>query len=299
MGDDSGFAGQYQRKHPIGKEDKKLRRPEDERCLVFSMKKWGKADNVNQRLLTDKERYTKQNGHWVSVPTYKFPLRLQRVVSQILVQNPDVITLQELDRFGAFMQILRPLGYEGIIQYKPDRVRTGKKNTGKWKVGNKSCAAMGGNGGIPDGVAIIYKKDRLTPRGRKLGGQFKNKNGTLWKQVYLFQRFYDKVNRREYVHGTAHQKSGKKQTDQKAKELQMDQIREILKRFKGVPVIYSADVNTAEGTPCFKRFPSDLLPRSSYPKDSERVSAIKFRKSGPQLEKQGVLDKQMIDCIKH
>merc|ERR1711900_3235 len=123
--------------------------------------------------------------------------------------------------------------------------------------------------------------------------------GTLWKQVYLFQRFYDKVNRREYVHGTAHQKSGKKSTDRKDKELQMDQIRNILEKFKGVPVIYSADVNTAEGTPCFKRFPSDLLPRSSYPKDSERVSAIKFRKSGPQLEKQGVLDKQMIDCIKH
>merc|ERR1711964_305513 len=70
--------------------------------------------------------------------------RFKRVLSIILNQNPDVITMQELDHFDDFMlPQLRSVGYEGIFQPK-----------------HKSVASNF-NGGRRDGVAIFWNTHKI------------------------------------------------------------------------------------------------------------------------------------------
>merc|ERR1711900_8152 len=72
------------------------------------------------------------------------PPRFNRILSIILKQNPDVITLQELDHHYDFMlPQLQKMGYDGIFQ--PKHISKGAEF----------------NGGYPDGVAIFWNTERI------------------------------------------------------------------------------------------------------------------------------------------
>jgi len=82
-------------------------------------------------------------------PTPKESFRLKRVLSIILKQNPDVITLEEVDQFDYFQSVLKPLGYDGC--FKPKRMFPG----------GKLSPSAATNGGFSDGVAIFWNSHKL------------------------------------------------------------------------------------------------------------------------------------------
>ena len=51
-----------------------------------------------------------------------FATRRLRIVEEILSKDPDILTVQELDRYGDFLQpVLEKFGYDGIYSPKADR----------------------------------------------------------------------------------------------------------------------------------------------------------------------------------
>merc|ERR1711896_81308 len=82
------------------------------------------------------------------VLTYEFPVRFTRIVGLLIKQNPDIITMEELDRFEEMKDLLKRFGYEGRIQYKTfdPRVKV-NKITGE-KKGKMPSQSARGNGGI-------------------------------------------------------------------------------------------------------------------------------------------------------
>merc|ERR1712072_1637486 len=78
--------------------------------------------------------------------SYPVPARIKRVVSIILKHNPDVVTLQEVDQYWEFAEVLSKFGYEGC-----------------WNQKKKSPAsAYNGKDGENDCAAVFYKTTRLT-----------------------------------------------------------------------------------------------------------------------------------------
>lgn len=94
------------------------------------------------------------------------PWRLKRSLGMILRQNPDIICIQEMDRFEDFLKILKPLGYEGVFQQKPHNILD---KVGGKKIINPAAKFNGGKGA--DGVAIFWNTERLNAvnhQGRRL-----------------------------------------------------------------------------------------------------------------------------------
>jgi len=97
------------------------------------------------------------------VTTYKFPDRFHRIAATVLKQNPDIITMQELDRYEEMLEIFKSLGYDGCFQRKP----------------KGQC--MKNNGGIMDVVAIFWNTNRIAKIGREEGGPLpKGKQTVIW-----------------------------------------------------------------------------------------------------------------------
>jgi len=312
-----GGFGSYQRDEaPIqtlatGKDGGKMKKDEfatynhdpEYREFFFSRTKSNDKDLKIPSVTVPETYYDMLKGTQTTVQAMPFPARMKRIAGQILAQSPDVITLQEIDRYVPMMKILEKHGYAGEIQYKPTKEREDKDG----KVTGGSCAAASENVkdgmGIPDAVAIIWNTDRLKktsavlPRGTFLAG------GKASKQIYMFIELEDLVTKQSFIVGTGHHKSGKVSKDVGAKKEQLDFIKKIVDGFQqaGRTVIYGCDLNTPTNSQSYIDVALDKTITSAYKHDpkNRRVSAAKLRKSGDQLEKVGVLDKQTIDFIFH
>jgi len=82
----------------------------------------------------------------VPVECLKWAFRKYRILEQILLVNPDVICLEEVDHFGDYFQpIFDSLGFDGFFCPKKD----------------SPCLKFEGNSG-PDGVAVFYRRSKLS-----------------------------------------------------------------------------------------------------------------------------------------
>merc|ERR1711964_141030 len=250
-----------------------------------------------------------------------------RVLSMILKENPDVITMQELDHHFDFMlPKLRSFGYDGIFQPK-----------------HKSKGAEF-NGGLPDGVGIFWNTQRIRKVGEvPVGWPPKNgtptgsltdasvdgkKNGKRAKQVVMAVKLQvqetEKEKAKDFLMMTAHVKSGNKPTDLPAKIAQGQEVAGIIIKQiaanANIPVIFACDFNNAPGADAHSAFFKALSARgtdvimSAYsnviggfkgkatPTYEQMVNAEpeyttdKWRKGGTQVDKRGKTA-QTIDYI--
>lgn len=245
-----------------------------------------------------------KNTHTVEILLKPFPERHRRVIGLILKQNPDVITLQECDRFDDFLDILKPLGFDGRIQRKP----TLKKGSPCAK-NNAVCDKKNKKFGVDDGCAIFWNRSRLQFVAEH-GGQFKDDKGDLAKQVYLTVKLKNIRTKQEFMVVSAHLKSGKP-VETPVKKAQAKEIGEILKNIKDaekIPIVFGLDFNTSADNPDgvireFHRAYGAFL-QSAYVLDfnskSTRFTAVKQRYGGEQPNKvDNRPEKHTIDFIFH
>lgn len=178
---------------------------------------------------------------------FPFPERLKRVVGMVLKQNPDIITMQEVDRFADMLQILSSVGYDGRIQ-KKDRTQNNP--------------SYNGNGGVSeDGVAIFWNTSRLkfieqTEEAYNiLHKDFPTKKNNA-KQRVLFVTLYDTVKKQNVLVVSGHFKSGNTEGDKKDKRVMVQEFAKKLKE-KGSSVdgvIFACDFNASRESGAFKLF---------------------------------------------
>merc|ERR1711964_105881 len=181
------------------------------------------------------------------------PTRFGRILSVILQQNPDVITLQEIDHhYDYFLPQLQKMGYDGRFQPK------------------HSSKGAEFNGGLPDGVAIFWNTQKidfieqfpvgwngtgsLTNAGVKKGkgnAPDKDLTNTQAKQFVMALHLQMKETKQDFLMMTAHVKSGDKKADEPAKEAQGKEVAKIIAKYnKGpekMPVIFACDFNNRPG----------------------------------------------------
>ncbi|OXA45842.1 Nocturnin [Folsomia candida] len=87
-----------------------------------------------------------EHDNFVGLPdgTLNWTERRLRILHEILLYNPDVICLQEVDHFNFLNKCLVPLGYRGVFCSKPD----------------SPCIYLRNNNG-PDGCALFYRKEKF------------------------------------------------------------------------------------------------------------------------------------------
>jgi len=188
------------------------------------------------------------------------PKRFNRILSIILAQNPDVITLQELDHhFDLFRPELLSMGYEGVFQRK--HISKGAE----W------------NGGLPDGVAVFWNTQKINmikqvPVGWNGTGSLhdagfdKKKNkfkyGERAKQVTIAVHLQVKATKHDFLMMTAHVKSGEKPADLPAKVSQGQEVANIIAD-AGMPVIFACDFNNRPGGDAHNSFFAQLAKRKT------------------------------------
>jgi len=207
------------------------------------------------------------------------------VLALILKQNPDVITLEELDHFDEFEKELGKLGYAGC--FKPQAIFR--------KGGLNPSAAE--NGGFPDGVAIFWNTTKLHLVGgccskpersedgttctnigervhdyfKQINMEFRYANGKAGKQVALAVHLKNKAGK-IFAVVAAHMKSGSKPADLPDKKAQALEIAKLINqlqdakhdgspqalkdlKMKGhVPVVFGCDFNSDPETKAFRAF---------------------------------------------
>lgn len=210
--------------------------------------------------------------------------------------------------------ILESVGYDGLWYEKP-----------------KGSCNTGNNGLCNDGVAIFWNTSRIERTERPVDEFNMDK-----KQVALFIPFRLIASKKEFIVGSAHLKSGKAFKACKIKRDHMKKFaKHISEEYGDVPLIFAADLNTSYDSGAFKLFydgkcgkeewtkkgkvdtlPPDTLgattPAGDFLEsaydfvknnkegvDSNRNSALKFRKGGEQASKRNVLDDHTIDYIFH
>jgi len=197
------------------------------------------------------------------------PKRFNRILSIILRENPDVITLQELDHhYDFFKPELRRMGYDGFFQ--PKHISKGAE----W------------NGGLPDGVAIFWNTQRihkikqvpvgwkdqngngtgsLTNAGVKKGknnAPDKDLTGQRAKQVVMALHLQVIETKHDFLMMTAHVKSGEKTEDLPAKVAQGAEVADIIAN-AGMPVIFACDFNNRPGGDAHRSFFGQLAQRKT------------------------------------
>merc|ERR1711964_881028 len=247
------------------------------------------------KLLMSHSHDTKEESYSNADKPLDLPLRFTRVLSIILEQNPDVITLQELDHHYDFMlPELRKRGYDGLFQ--PKHVSKGAEF----------------NGGLPDGVAIFWntqtiKKTGETPvfsgslhQPKKVSdlGVIENDEIVQAKQIALAVKLQTK-DQREFLMMTAHVKSGESLKDIPVKMMQGKEVAGIIaKNNTGMPVIFACDFNNKPGGDAHLAFFEELLckcdrgiARSNEIRDlqalnKQRAMTIAYPKAFKKLQKQ-------------
>lgn len=163
------------------------------------------SEQVNELLMSGK---TTNTGGIIPPPP-----RFNRIMSIILEQNPDVITLQEVDHhLDLMMPQLEALGYEGIFREK-----------------HKSVASKY-NGGVNDGVAIYWntQKIKLAENHLVFSGSLHDHKGKQAKQVAIAVKLQLKTTDQEFLVMTAHVKSGDKPKEVPIKEAQGREVANMM-----------------------------------------------------------------------
>lgn len=182
---------------------------------------------------------------------YDFPVRMERIVHLLLKNDPEIITLEEVDCYEGILKILDRHGYDGCIQHKALT-----SPSVKW-------------GGLPDGVAVFWKMARFTKEkhegGTFLTPKWNGKTGKLEgtpkesSQPYIMVDLLDtEADNKRITVFAGHFKSGTSK-DTKAKAIKMYQskamcgkIREAQER--GRVVIFGSDFNCDNKDAAFERF---------------------------------------------
>jgi len=99
--------------------------------------------------------------------------RRLRILEEILINNPDVLCMQEVDHYAFFNSMLGALGYSGIFFPKPDSPALYTENT---------------NG--PDGCAIFYKESSIEILNQETIVLKKSNDGILTNQVSVIITFH-------------------------------------------------------------------------------------------------------------
>lgn len=229
---------------------------------------------------------------------YPVPVRIKRALGVILKECPDIITVQELDHYEYFENVLSQLGYKGQIHKKADDEKD--KNNG-------------GHGA--NGVAIFWNRHRYENKNTTyfvptIGANQKDKDGnprdpkTKSKQRVLIVTLHDTKLKREIVVVTGHMKSGTKKKDDRMAEHQASKLAGVLccKKFAGKPIIFACDFNKSAKTGAYKSFMQTtknkgLTMQSAYEEDEDRKTSVKIRRGGEQQNKIGKQIKETIDYI--
>ncbi|PFX20057.1 Nocturnin [Stylophora pistillata] len=102
--------------------------------------------------------------------------RKLRTLQGILMYDPDIIALEEVDHFqDFFLPSLQKLGYEGLFVAKRD----------------SPCLKFANNSG-PDGCALFYDRERFSLKNHR-DVSLKDSNGEITNQVALILNLFDKI----------------------------------------------------------------------------------------------------------
>ena len=122
--------------------------------------------------------------------------RKLRSLQEILLYDPDIIALEEVDHFNDYyLPSLRKLGYEGLFTAKI----------------NSPCLKFVGNSG-PDGCALFYDTARFTLTSYK-DVTLKHSNNSPTSQVALLANLLDNVQGRTFCIAVTHLKAKEEFSD--------------------------------------------------------------------------------------
>jgi len=157
-----------------------------------------------------------------------WPYRRWRVLEEIAIYNPDIITLVELDRSDDLMKDLAPLGYDLVYLEKDFRNKEKKEAN--------------------DGTGIFWKTSKfeiVDQEKRQTNVQKPGKSGTTLSQVYNVVAFKPKDGGAAFAVCGLHLKSTKTQEGEDIRVSQMNEVMQLLnERFIGdYPVLLCADFN--------------------------------------------------------
>lgn len=247
----SGFAYTYNTEAPKDAltEDKVHMdhfRPAAERELLFGINSNEDEKTAGHFGYSEKD-YDYENNK------FKIPHRLKRILGVILAQRPEIITLQELDHFDTFQQILEPLNYTGDIHYKPNDPSIADR-----KGISPSVNYNGGNG--PDGTAIFWDNKRFVkPKVEKLvlqKAKMKNGKREASKQKVLRVILTDTMTNKKISVITGHFKSGSQEKDRPDQDHHVEQLLGWLSKDvdEGRQIIFACDFNKNVNSEVFEHF---------------------------------------------
>jgi len=116
--------------------------------------------------------------------------RRWRLLEEVILHNPDIICLQEVDHFNFVLSALASIGYSGWFKPKPD----------------SACKYVENNNG-PDGVAIFYKDSKFNLHHKE--GKVLEAWGSPTNQVSLALNLEMKETGRDICVVTTHLKARK------------------------------------------------------------------------------------------
>eukprot|EP00518_Triparma_eleuthera_P020425 CAMPEP_0197562518 /NCGR_PEP_ID=MMETSP1320-20131121/27061_1 /TAXON_ID=91990 /ORGANISM="Bolidomonas sp., Strain RCC2347" /LENGTH=365 /DNA_ID=CAMNT_0043124257 /DNA_START=121 /DNA_END=1215 /DNA_ORIENTATION=+ len=188
-----------------------------------------------------------------------FATRKFRIVEEILSKGPDILTVQELDRFGDFFQpVLSKFGYDGIFSPKAD----------------SPCLQFGF---YSDGVAIFWKREKFTLTSSAIAGKIESPTYDPIDVVYAIVKLHPKMwEGTDVCVATCHLKA--KSSNEAKRMAQIRSILELIRNFDTdnptKHIILAGDFNT---DPCDRvGFVAEVIPwlgaehkwlKSSYPLD--------------------------------
>lgn len=169
-------------------------------------------------------------------------VRKFRCVEEILMYNPDIICLQEVDHFADFFQpLLHQVGYVGCFNPKPD----------------SPCLDCVNNAG-PDGCAMFYKVSKFNLVDQKLPILEVERRGTMLQtnQVAILSKLKYQVSEgkeQSFLVATTHLKA---KTGWESLRLNQGcNLIDIAKEMsKGCPLIIGGDFNAVPSEPVYKAF---------------------------------------------
>ena len=200
--------------------------------------------------------------------------RRWRLLQEILLHQPDIVCLQEVDHYNFISSALASIGYSGQFCPKPD----------------SACCYVDGNSG-PDGCAILFKTDKF----ELLSSD--SKVLTAWQsatnQVVLGLVLRHKSGK-EVCAVTSHLKARKGSLLASIRDEQGQDLMAWLEEFRaGRSVILSGDFNAEPSEEVYQTLTTNknLVLDSSYDNSSLDYTTWKIRESGEQ--------KHVLDYILH
>ena len=204
-----------------------------------------------------------------------FEKRKWRILEVILAHSPDVLALEEIDRFYSFFEPnLAVFGYEGFFIPKP----------------TSPCIE---SGWYSDGCALFWKKETFELILNSIDAQRYTENNS---QIFIAAKLTHKKTRKTIKVAVTHLKAkGGKDKD----EIRMKQVQRLIQALKDdensieSPLLIMGDFNTGPTSGCIKELMEKLDVTSAYNIYDEQkleYTTCKLR---------GKISKQIIDYIFH